>query len=207
MFLSRISLNLYNRSTMKALNSPSIFHGAIENSFVGERKRNLWRIDRLQNNYYILILSETIPDFSAFCTQFEPNSVETKSYDKLLEKIKYGDKWHFRITANPTKAVKKYAQNNHNRGKILPHITIEFQKKWLIEKSLKNGFLLSDNSFDVVQNSWKHFYKKGSRRVSILSVTYEGVLTISNEELFKKALVMGIGRGKAYGMGLMTIIK
>lgn len=190
---------------MKALNSPSIFHGAVEHSFVGERKRNLWRIDRLQNNYYILILSETIPDFSAFCSQFEPNSVETKSYDKLLEKIKYGDSWHFRITANPTIASKKYAKNN--RGKVLPHITVEFQKKWLVEKSLKNGFSLSDNSFDVVQNSWKHFYKKESRRVSILSVTYEGVLTISDEELFKKALVMGIGRGKAYGMGLMTIIK
>lgn len=205
MFLSRVSLNLYNRNTMRALNSPSIFHGAIENSFLGERKRNLWRIDKIRNEYYILILSETKPEFSMFCSQFEPYSVEIKSYDKLLERIKLGDKWHFRITANPTKSV--ISKEKGQRGKLLAHTTTDYQKKWLMAKSVKNGFALSNDSFDITQSSWKHFYKKESRRVSILSVTYEGILTISNEELFKNALINGIGRGKAYGMGLLTIMR
>lgn len=207
MFLSRVSLNLYNRNTMRAFNSPSIFHGAIENCFSGERKRNLWRIDKVQNQYYMLILSETEPEFSMFYSQFQPYSVEMKSYDKLLERIKLGDKWHFRITANPTRYVVNKENGQRQRGNLLACLGVDCQKKWLMEKSVKNGFVLSNDSFDITQSSWKHFYKKESRRVSILSVTYEGILTISNEELFKNALINGIGRGKAYGMGLLTIMR
>ena len=36
--------------------------------------------------------------------------------------------------------------------------------------------------------------------------TYEGVLTVTDEELFKAALVQGIGREKAYGLGMLTIV-
>lgn len=40
----------------------------------------------------------------------------------------------------------------------------------------------------------------------ILSVTYEGVLTVTDEELLKVALTNGIGREKAYGLGILTIV-
>ena len=42
--------------------------------------------------------------------------------------------------------------------------------------------------------------------VSLLSVTYEGVLQITDEEKFCQLLTGGIGRGKAYGLGLMTVM-
>lgn len=41
---------------------------------------------------------------------------------------------------------------------------------------------------------------------SIKGVTYEGMIRVTDEELFKELLVSGIGRGKAYGMGLFTIV-
>ena len=40
----------------------------------------------------------------------------------------------------------------------------------------------------------------------IKGVTYEGMIRVTDEELFKELLVSGIGRGKAYGMGLFTIV-
>lgn len=206
MFLSKISLNLNNRNTIEALSSPSKIHGAVENCFLQPRKRNLWRVDRLRNEYCILILSEDEPEFSKFNLQFEPYSVATKPYDSLLNRISTGDKWHFRITANPTKSLSN--NDTKKRGKVVAHTTIEYQKKWLTEKSVKNGFTITEDTFDVVQSSWKHFYKKNNNKpVSILSVTYEGILTISDVESFKTALINGIGRGKAYGMGLLTIAK
>lgn len=204
MFLSRIQLNLNSRNTMKALSSPSIFHGAVESAFSGERKRNLWRIDSLGGKMYLLLLSSSEPDLESFCEQFGENDVcaEIKSYDKLLERIKNGSRWRFRIVANPTKSVSRENQ----RGKVYPHITSDYQKKWLIEKSSKNGFLLSEDSFNIVQSKWLRFYKKESRPVSLLSVTYEGILEVTDEELFRNALINGIGRGKAYGMGLLTVM-
>ena len=40
----------------------------------------------------------------------------------------------------------------------------------------------------------------------LLSVTYEGILKIVDEEKVRKMLIDGIGREKAYGVGLMTLV-
>ncbi|MDE6091484.1 MAG: type I-E CRISPR-associated protein Cas6/Cse3/CasE, partial [Ruminococcus sp.] len=175
--------------------------------FIDYGKRNLWRIDCLGDQLYLLLLSDCEPKLSSFCSQFGQGkfSFETKSYDGLLDRIKTGDKWQFRLTANPTKSVSN--QKNGKRGKVVAHITTDFQKKWLVEKSEKNGFSVTENSFDVVQSRWVRFYKKGNKVISLISVTYEGMLEITNVDLFKNALTNGIGRGKAYGMGLLTVMK
>ena len=57
MYLSRVALDTEQRATMRALSSPSIFHGAVESSFAGERLRNLWRIDKLNGQMYFFLLS------------------------------------------------------------------------------------------------------------------------------------------------------
>lgn len=41
----------------------------------------------------------------------------------------------------------------------------------------------------------------------LLSVTYEGILKVTDAEKFQKILIEGIGRGKAFGMGMLTIAK
>ena len=205
MYLTRVMIDTSKRMTMRALASPSIFHGAAESSFEGERKRRLWRIDNLNGNYYMLLLSEDRPELSGFCEQFSSeNKWETVDYDKLLRNITAGDIKQFRLTANPTISV---CDEKGKRGKVLAHITAEHQKQWLIEKGKSNGFILNDDSFDIVQCKWKRFYKSGSKAITLLSVTYEGILEITDAELFRNALTKGIGRGRAYGMGLMTIMK
>ena len=45
-----------------------------------------------------------------------------------------------------------------------------------------------------------------NRLVDLLSVTFEGLLTVTDAELFRKTLTEGIGRGKAYGMGMLTVV-
>ena len=152
----------------------------------------------------MLILSEDKPDLTEFCTQFSHESKwETADYGKLLAGIKNEACKRFRLTANPTVSVSK---NKGERGKVFAHITAEHQREWLMNKSSANGFMLTEDSFDVVQSKWKRFYKASSKYVTLLSVTYEGVLEITDEELFRNALVNGIGRGKAYGMGLLTVM-
>lgn len=205
MYLSRVELDLNNRSTLKALGSQSIIHGAVESSFSGERKRSLWRIDKLGGKLYLLILSEDKPCLSSISSQFgsSDSDSETRNYEPLLSRVKLGGKWRFRLTANPTKSV----SSNGGRGKVHAITIVDLQKQWLAEKSGKYGFRLEADSFDVVENKWCKFRKKDGSMVSLLSVSFEGVLEITDEELFKAALTNGIGRGKAYGMGLLTIIR
>lgn len=207
MYLSRIELNLSLTKTMKALESPSIIHGAVESSFYGERKRRLWRIDEIGGKKYVLVLSEDIPNFKNFARQFGyPDKYETKDYSQLLDKIINGSKLHFRLVANPTVT----RSSSDNKSKNVPHTTPKYQKMWLINRAEKCGFSLKDNEFQTVGNKWYRFYKnevKSSSAVCLLSVTYEGILIVTDVNKFKKILCTGIGREKAYGQGLLTVIR
>ncbi len=208
MILSRIQLDTTRRSTMKALVSPNLLHGAIEQSFPGPRQRNLWRVDKLGEKTYLLVLSPEPPVFRGLAAQFgvpgAENAWESKSYDSLLERVKEGDIWHFRLTANPT--ISKVAEPSQ-RGKVLGHITADYQKQWLLERAEKHGFSLTDERFTVVESRWLRFRKgaDGRRPVTLLSVTYEGILTVTDVDSFRETLVNGMGRGKAYGLGLLTV--
>lgn len=211
-FLTRFQLDFTKRSTMKALVSPNLFHGAVESAFPGERKRCLWRIDSLSGRNYLLLLSTEKPNLMHAVKQFgvEDNEPlwETKEYTPLLDRIQNGTKWRFRLTANPTKSCKNSSEKE-KRGTVYAHITPEYQKQWLLERSEKHGFTLEENSFSVVEHKWQKFFKGSERRhpVTLLSVTYEGYLTVKDAELFKNTLVNGLGRGKAYGMGMLTVVK
>lgn len=206
MFLARVPLDIEKRNTIMALSSPSIFHGAVESAFTGERMRNLWRIDKLNGQMYLLLLSAVEPDLQSFCKQFAIDgcAAEIKNYDGLLDRIKNGDRWRFRLTANPTKAQKV----DGGRGRVKACAVINEEKDWLLAKAEKNGFKIESDSFDVTESSWQVFRKKnnGNKPVSLRKVTYEGILEITDAELFQQALVGGIGRGKAYGMGLLTVM-
>ncbi|MCI9488200.1 MAG: type I-E CRISPR-associated protein Cas6/Cse3/CasE [Lachnospiraceae bacterium] len=203
MYLSRVMLNTALRETMKALVSPSLFHGAIENSFDGDRERRLWRLDDLNAKKYVLILSETVPDLKGFAEQFGcAGEYETKDYSPLLDRISEGGTWQFRLTANPV--------ISKSHGKIMAHITPGFQKKWLKSRAEKLGFSLNENEFEAMRSKWYDFHKKngsGSSRIRFLSVTFEGILTVKDVEQFKETLCSGIGREKAYGQGLLTIVR
>ena len=204
MFLSRIELDLRQRAVMMALASPNRIHGAIEQSFHGPRGRNLWRVDTLGGKTWLLVLSQDKPDFSRVAAQFGAPGWESRDYDPLLRRIKIGKVWHFRLTANPT--ISKSGANEE-RGKVLGHITPAYQKRWLMNRAERHGFSLTEEDFDVVQSRWLRFRKgtEGGRPVTLLSVTYEGSLTVRDPELFTQVLTGGFGRGKAYGLGLITV--
>ncbi|MBS5144986.1 MAG: type I-E CRISPR-associated protein Cas6/Cse3/CasE [Butyricicoccus pullicaecorum] len=207
MYLSRVALDIHKRSTMTALANPQQFHGAVEQAFAGERRRRLWRLDQLGERRYLLLLSEDMPDLKHIAKQFGTGELpETKDYTPLLDRIQSGTVWRFRLTANPTKSVPNQ-KNPAKRGKVYAHITTEFQQKWLLERAQKHGFQLNPDAFTVVQSQWRHFQKKyHGQAVSLLAVTYEGVLEVTDAQAFRKLLTEGIGRGKAYGLGLMTVI-
>lgn len=210
MFLSRMRLDLSLRKTMMALASPKLLHGAVERAFSmsPHRSRKLWRIDHLNGRCYLLLLSAVEPDLTSAVTQFglPDEGWETKDYAPMLARITNGSEWRFRLTANPT--VRKSAHDRPHRGSLYAHITVEHQRLWLADRAEKHGFHLRDECFDVVHNRWERFRKGGAddKMVTLLSVDYEGLLTVSDADLFRRVLTEGIGRGKAYGMGLMTVI-
>ena len=173
----------------------------------GPRKRNLWRLDTVYGVWFLMILSEEKPDLYHIRNQFgyPQEADEIKIYDTLLDRIEDGSVWHFRLTANPTHSVK---QEGESRGKVVAHVSEKYEMEWLHRKAQQNGFTVLTNGSCVVGSNWKVFNKSGGRsRIRLKEVTYEGIMRVDDADLFRCALTNGIGRGKAYGMGMITVMR
>ena len=216
MFLSRVELNPYRRETIRALSSPQMMHAAVMASFGSfdnaDGDRPLWRIDRLGPATYILVQSRKRPDFSHIVEQFgRPESDrpwETVDYDGFLSGLSDGESLRFRLRANPTRSVSSLGENG--RGKVVAHVTANQQREWLIQKSHGLGFVLEDGtrdgSFDIVSRESVRF-RHGGGSISLGVATFEGVLKVADADVFRETLCNGIGRAKAYGCGLMTVLR
>ena len=209
MYLSRVKIDKTRRSYYKFLSSAQVMHATIESCFDKEdNSRKLWRLDHFKNEYYILILSENEPNLQVISKQYgfeqlEGNE-ETRDYKKVLEVLKNGQFWRFRLRANPVRSVKNFEGNVMERGKVLSHVTVNYQKKWLSDRAEKLGFEIKE--FDIIQRDIKKFKRQNST-VTIGMVTYEGILEIRDIEIFKDSLIRGIGKAKAYGCGLLTLAR
>lgn len=240
MYLSRVEIDVKNRFKIKNLNHLGAYHDWVERSFPSEikagiRKRHLWRIDPLGNKKYLLLISEEKPDLAKLEKYGVPGTAQAKSYDHYLQQIKKGGKWRFRLTANPA-----YRINDGKKSRIVPHVTIGQQAKWLLDRAEKNGFEIlqqdvdarnnidfikveksasglntslqkSDSftdgrlRFNITDRDWPILHK-GKRNVKLSRVSFEGFLEVTDVDKFKSALINGIGREKAYGMGMLTVI-
>ena len=210
MYLIRIALDKKKKHTQLALNNPNLFHGAIEHTFKNQEERKLWRVDTLRGKSYLMIVSQTTPDLSSLIWQYAPegSQAEVKDYDILLDRIKNGDTYYFKLCADPTRC--RPIREGQKRGTLYSCNTKETQKDWLINKSKICGFEIQENNFQIL-SSRKIQFAKGQQEnridVKMNVVTYFGILKVTDAETFKKALTGGIGRRKAFGTGMITIAR
>jgi CRISPR system Cascade subunit CasE len=213
MYLSRVEIETNNRQKIKDLSHLGAYHNWVEQSFPAEvanaqRNRHLWRIDILADKQYLLVLSQEKPDLERLETYGVKGTAIVKPYDKFLNNLADDQLLRFRLTANPTH---KVTQPGAKQGKVYPHISIAQQQQWLLDRQNDLGFeIVKSPSFDdydvrLVNRSWPILYHQ-HHKIRLCRVSYEGLLRISDLEKFKYALTHGIGREKAYGMGLMTVI-
>ena len=217
MFLSRIAINRQLRKSRQALAFPQMMHAAVLGSFPPifedenerERARVLWRIDTESMRTWLYVLSEIKPDFQHIVEQFgwrdSEQSCKTKEYDSFLNRLQVGQRWHFRLHANPVRTV---------AGKRVP-LTLVQQKLWMREQAKRCGFSLAysdigveeHDTFEVAYRSTIGFKKlPGDKEQVTLSVaTFEGLLIVEDADKLRLALRAGIGKAKAYGCGLLTL--
>ncbi|MGN8764953.1 type I-E CRISPR-associated protein Cas6/Cse3/CasE [Hornefia butyriciproducens] len=208
MYLSRVEIDILDRRKIKELTHLGAYHNWVEMSFPDEvdqeiRTRKLWRIDRIRDHLYLLIVSENKPNIEALERYGVSGSAKTKDYDKFLDSISEGELYRFRVTLNPVRAV---SQGEGKRGRVMPEITAEQQLAFLESRAERLGFKLMPEEYQIVERSWEPFRKKGQRMMRLSKATYEGILKVTDEELFYNTLTKGIGKKKAYGFGLMTVI-
>lgn len=225
MFFSRMQLNPQRRETRKLLANPRAMHAAVEACFAptgGPGARNLWRVDSERSGARLYVVSPGMPDMRHLVENagWESSPAETTDYDRFLDGLRIGQEYSFRVTVNPVK--RQFVPGG--RGKLLPHLTEEQQLRWFTEHSSSWGFeplelpatreasedALASMDMRVVQRQDRNFSKydvDGRRTVTQRQVTISGRLKVTSTELMRTHLADGMGRGKAYGCGLMTLAR
>lgn len=149
--------------------------------------------------------------------------------DTLVATIANGRRYRFRLRANPTRRVHRRATLGPDpaRGRLRPEKDEAAGKRveirdeaarlaWLQRKGEQSGFQLVYASLakegeNVVATSADpaglvRGEKRGlDREIVFGTALFEGILEVTNAEAFREALVHGIGPGKAFGCGLLSI--
>ncbi|MGD9891483.1 MAG: type I-E CRISPR-associated protein Cas6/Cse3/CasE [Dehalococcoidia bacterium] len=173
----------------------------------------------------LLVQSSSTPDWNALPATYmlpataAPNPA-TKSVAAAYAALTPGASLRFRLRANPTKRVSPRGEGERNlnkwAGKRIDLRTEEEQIAWLRRKGAQGGFQLEavQTSADIADVRWmpegrltgRRQDNDGDRRtLTFRSVLFEGRLVVTDAEQFRQTLAAGIGSGKAYGFGLLSV--
>lgn len=199
MFLSRLTLTLQDLRAFRITDDYSI-HRVVYSLFPKEAgpSRILYADRGVRSAFHtILILSGNEPVKSPET----PQNIETKAVEPgFLNHSRYA----FEILLNPVRQETRTRKCVPIRGNIL-------QYEWFLEKAAANGFTLTpdDKSRLVIRQMETQTFRQkdqSERKVLHHRVRFSGTLTVTDHELFRKAFEQGIGRGKAFGFGMLQLV-
>lgn len=110
----------------------------------------------------------------------------------------------FHLTANPTKRIRDRGGKKKNQGRCrVPLIDEDEIRSWLVRKFADSAHL---QEMIVASKDIIYFRKKGMPG-KVVTVTCDGLLTVSDGDLFKEMVIKGIGPAKAFGCGLLSLAR
>ncbi|WP_432969406.1 type I-E CRISPR-associated protein Cas6/Cse3/CasE [Dactylosporangium sp. CA-233914] len=220
MYLTRFTIDTARRGARKLLASPHAMHAAVRGAFTRPEDhdrpgaRTLWRLDTTADGtVHLYIVSPGRPDLTHLADQAgdtSPGTAEswaTRPYDGLLASLKAGQRWAFRLTANPTHNGRKTpdAPDTQRFGRLRP----AEQTQWLLDRGNRCGFAIAaqrDGEPNLkLHRRQTHTFKRGTGTVTLTTATYDGILEVIDPDAFRQTLSQGLGHAKAYGCGLLTI--
>lgn len=230
MYLSRAYLNPQRTGAQRMLVNPQRMHAAVLASFpqqpvvpMPDAGRVLWRVD--SDNPYravLLVVSPQRPDLTAVVEQAGWPSAdapqwETRPYRPLLDRLTKGQRYAFRLVANPTRSVR--VADDASRTRRVEHVTAEHQVRWLRERAERHGFTVAESSavdplsngapaldLRLTQRQRQVFRRSQAHQgVTIQRVGFEGSLDVLDPKALRGTLTGGIGHARAYGCGLLTL--
>ncbi len=228
MYLTRMPLNAARWETRRLVASPYRLHAAVQAAFPPgmadsdgdcDGGRILWRLDHRADepqSFWLYIVSPDKPDLTHVVEQagwpVHERLWETKDYRPFLGRIEVGQRWEFRLKANPVRKVREDKGRRPNGavvGKLQGHVTVEQQLEWLASRAEAHGFSLVPDANGcpgvVVSQRNREAFQRGAGEVTLATAVYDGVLTVTDADRLRATLCQGLGRAKGFGCGLLTL--
>lgn len=191
--LTCIKLNDYNL-IKRISNNRNSLHGKISSSFTQKDEKKLFYLDEENKKLYILSCNK--PNKLHLINELLVNDEDIKyyDYDKFIDNIILNEEKEFSILCNVT--MKQF--NPEDRKSHIRAIQDEYgQMKWLETHSRENGFTI------INCNKREQRYFKCKEKERKLGIRFVGKMKIFDIDKFKRGLLQGLGRGKAYGFGML----
>lgn len=203
MYLTRMLLETRNAQVRRDLGNPYDLHRTLVRAFVQNEEqkppRFLWRVEpqaAWNSPTAVLVQSGHVADWDKL--QALPNYLKASPETKTLspeQLFPAGQRCRFRLFANPTVT---------RAGKRLGLVGDDAQLAWLHRQGKSHGFELEAA---VVTGSDILKPRKEDAVLSLQRACYEGILQVTDAERLKAALAAGIGPGKAFGCGLLSLAR
>lgn len=164
----------------------------------------LFRVERAgQQNAEVLMQSLREP---IAATISEARLLASKPYPLSLHQ---GQRLRFKLLANPVKTINDESGRLKTDGEIkkcrVPLIRDEDLQAWLVRKL---AGMANIEAIEVEKGLPLHFRKGKERRAGkIQPVGFQGVLTVSDQTELGNLVKSGIGPGKAFGCGMMSLAR
>lgn len=189
---------------------PGIARNESENRFLYRHEEN----DTLHS---VLVQSATSPNWSSLEDEAEGTTAQIKEFDPTG--IPNGTQLRFMIRANPV-TKRKYADGKarhivigSDRHRLAELMGVELKDlpsrddllvEWLQRKGAEGGFVLEQcvpgPNHDLVVGK-----PKQTEHATFTGVDFSGILRITDPNAFANTLRHGIGRGRAFGFGLLSV--
>ena len=208
MYLSKLVLNERDRAVQHDLSNAHALHQRIMQAFPDEQRDNPradWNVLFRQepDSGIVLVQSGIEPNWthlpSGYLSDRTDQPIQSKPCDFQIKRLQPGQILQFRLKANPSKRDKQ-------TRKLIGMFHASDQIAWLERQASQHGF--KPLGFDVIPTPNVFGIKaKGTAPIRILTVLYQGTLEITDSALFISAIQQGIGRGRSYGCGLLSIAR
>ena len=228
MYLSRLAINPRNREVQQDLADVYQMHRTVMSAFPhveakGDAPRAglsvLYRLETGERSREVVLLvqSRVRPDWTHLTRGYlaadsgEVENPATKDISRVLQALREGQVLRFRLRANPTRKIetKSTPAGQRRNGRRVDLRTEQLQLEWLVRRAEQAGFALGlalpDGDVPAVRVGASEKVTGQRRRISLATVLFDGLLKVTDAGLFRQAIATGIGPGKAFGCGLMSI--
>lgn len=166
----------------------------------GQDRDFLVRVDRKEENYRVIILSQSPPSKPDWCPT---DCFGTKVIrDTFFEKRTY----RFSLLANPTKKIRVDNPDGTRKknGRRVPLVKREELVSWINRKADAGGFEINPDSLRTIPRGREYFHKPGASG-TLTAVEFQGELDVNDSTQFRAAFAKGIGSAKGFGFGLLAL--
>jgi CRISPR system Cascade subunit CasE len=213
MYLSRLILNPRSRRVQSEIADRYQLHrsimGAFPDDLGADEERVLFRLDQdtRSGDLTLLVQSWTLPDWSWLAEPnasdyLRPVSVPNPALKEFQLDLASGQTLAFRLRGNPT-ARRRLPDGSKKRVGLQRE---EEQLEWLERKAERNGFRIRSVRTSHQAKAYGQIYQNGDKhRLTFFSVQFDGLLRVEDAEQLEEAVRSGIGSGKAFGFGLLSL--